>query len=67
MLEFSAMRKDSRLTFRVGSDLKKEIETIANQEGRSIAQICDAFLRAASELYKKEGSKFLRRFIVRQK
>jgi len=61
------MRKDARLTFRVGSELKKTMEAIADQEGRSIAQICEAFLKAGSESYKKEGSKFLRRFLERQK
>ena len=63
----AAMRKDTRLTFRVSSDLKKNMEAIATQEGRSMAQICEAFLRAGSKGYKKEGSKFLRRFLGRQK
>lgn len=63
----AAMRKDTRLTFRVPSDLKKNMEAIAAQEGRSMAQICEAFLRAGSEGYKKEGPKFLRRFLGRQK
>jgi len=61
------MRKDTRLTFRVGSDLKEAMETIANQEGRSMAQICEAFLKAGSESYQKEGPRFLRRFLARQK
>ena len=61
------MRKDTRLTFRVRSELKKNMEAIAANEGRSIAQICEAFLRAGSEAYKKEGPKFLRRFIGREK
>jgi hypothetical protein len=39
----------------------------AAQEGRSAAQICEAFLRAGSEGYKKEGPKLLRRFLGRQK
>jgi hypothetical protein len=61
------MKKDMRFTFRIGSDLKKELETIAAQEGRSVAQICDAFLRAGSEAYKKKGPKYLQRFLSRQK
>jgi hypothetical protein len=61
------MKKDTRLTFRVRSDLKKDLETIAAREGRSVAQICDAFLKAGSEAYKSQGSKFLQRFLSRQK
>jgi len=61
------MKKDTRLTFRVSSDLKRNVEAIATQEGRSMAQICEAFLRAGSEGYKKVGPKFLGRFLGRQK
>jgi hypothetical protein len=59
------MKKDARLTFRVRSDLKKEIEAIANREGQSAAQICEAFLLAGSEFYKKEGSRFVQRMLIR--
>lgn len=41
-------------------------QNIAAQEGRSMAQICEAFLRAGSEVYKKEGSKFLHRWSDRR-
>jgi hypothetical protein len=58
------MKKDSQLTFRIRSDLKKEIETIAAREGRSVAQVCEAFLKAGSESYKKKGSGFVQRFLV---
>jgi hypothetical protein len=61
------MRKDTRLTFRVHSALKKDLEAIAAREGRSVAQICDAFLKAGSEIYLKKGPKFLQRFLTRQK
>jgi hypothetical protein len=61
------MRKDTRLTFRVHSNLKKLLEAIAAQESRSVAQICDAFLRAGSETYKKKGPKYLQHFLSRQK
>jgi len=59
------MRKDTRLSFRVQSDLKKEIESIAVREGQSTARICEAFLLAGSETYKKKGRKFLERMIGR--
>jgi len=49
------------------SDLKKNMEAIAAREGRGMGQVCEAFLRAGSEGYKKEGPKFLRRFFGRQK
>jgi hypothetical protein len=61
------MRKDTRLTFRVHSNLKKELEAIAAREGRSVAQVCDAFLKAGSETYGKEGPKYLQRLVSRQK
>jgi hypothetical protein len=58
------MKKDSQLTFRIRSELKKEIETIAAREGRSVAKVCEAFLKAGSESYKKKGSGFLQRFLA---
>lgn len=58
--------KDSRLTFRVASDLKKKLESIAAAEGRSVAQICDAFLRGGLSIYQKEGTKYVRRFLSRE-
>jgi hypothetical protein len=61
------MKKDTRLTFRVQSSLKRDIEAIASREGRSVAQICGAFLRVGSEIYVKKGPKFLQRLLSRQK
>ena len=61
------MKKDARLTFRIDSKLKETLETIALREGRSVAQVCGAFLNAGSETYEKEGSKFLSRFLSRTK
>jgi hypothetical protein len=61
------MTKDTRLSFRVSSDLKRSLESVAAQEGRSLAQICETFLLAAMKTYQKEGSKFLQRFVARQK
>ena len=59
------MKKDTQLTFRIRSELKKEIETIAAREGRSVAQVCEAFLKAGSESYKKKGSGVLQRFLAK--
>jgi len=57
------MKKDTRLTFRVNSDLKRDVEAIATREGQSVARICEAFLMAGSDAYKKQGTKFLRRML----
>jgi hypothetical protein len=59
------MRKDTRLSFRVHSNLKKEIEAIAEREGQSAARICEAFLLAGAEAYKKQGGRFLERMFGR--
>jgi hypothetical protein len=61
------MKKDSQFTFRIPLDLKHQLEEIASSEGRSVAQICEAFLRAGTEGYKKKGFSFLRHFISPQK
>ena len=47
------------------SNLKKQIEAIAEREGQSAARICEAFLFAGSEAYKKQGRKFLERMLGR--
>ena len=65
MLRFLRMKKDTRLTFRVRSDLKKELETIAVREGQSVARICEAFLLAGSDAYKKDGTRLLQRLFGR--
>jgi hypothetical protein len=44
-----------------------ELELIAANEGRSMAQICEAFLRVGSETYKKEGAKVLQRFLAQRR
>jgi len=59
------MKKDTRLTFRVQSKMKEEIEAIAEREDQSVAQICEAFLLAGLDAYKKRGVKFLQVLIGR--
>jgi hypothetical protein len=59
------MKKDARLTFRVRSDLKKDIEEIANRERHSVAKICEAFLLAGSDAYKKQGTRVVKRALAR--
>lgn len=65
VVESAEMNKDTRFTFRISSELKKDLEAIAAREGRSVAQICDAFLKAGSEIYRKKGPMYLQRFLSR--
>jgi len=61
------MRKDERIGFRISAELKRTLSQIARREGRSLAQICEIFLRGSIASYKKEGTKYLQRFLSRQK
>jgi hypothetical protein len=56
-------KKDTRLTFRVNSRLKGELERIAEQESESVARVCEAFLQAGLESYQKKGQSFLHRYV----
>ena len=56
--------KNTRLTFRVRSELKKRLELVAASESRSVAQICEAFLQAGLIAYEKEGAKYISRFLA---
>jgi len=59
------MKKDARLTFRVNSHLKRDVEAIATREGHSVARICEAFIVAGSDAYKKHRKKFLQQMLGR--
>lgn len=59
------MKKDNRLSFRVTSNLKQDIEAIATREGQSVARICEAFILAGFDTYKKQGPKFLQSMLGR--
>ena len=45
--------------------MKKEVEAIAGREGQSVARICEAFLLAGFDGYKRQGGKFLQQLIGR--
>ena len=62
-----AMRKDTALSFRIPGHLKAELEKVALNEGRSLAQVCEALLAGGLQIYKKEGPKYLQRLLSRQK
>jgi hypothetical protein len=61
------MTRDAPFAFRIPADLKKKLQDVANLEARSISQTCEIFLRLGVDGYEKEGSKFLHRFLSRQK
>jgi len=61
------MTKNSALSFRVTGELKAEVDAVASKEGRSIAQVCEALIRGGLESYRKEGPKYLQRFLSREK
>jgi hypothetical protein len=49
---------------RIRSELKKELETIAAREGRSVTQVCEAFLNGGSERLQEKGSGFVQRILA---
>ena len=61
------MKKDAPLAFRISSELKKNLQQIADREARSISQICGILLTIGANAYEKEGSRYLHRFLDRQK
>jgi hypothetical protein len=61
------MKKDAPLAFRIPTELKTRLQEIARREARSISQTCEMFLRVGVEGYEKEGTKYLQRFLARQK
>ena len=61
------MPKETRLSFRARSDLKRDLEAIAAKEARSVAQVCEAILQEGVATYRREGTKYLSRLISSQK
>ena len=61
------MKKNAQVTFRIQSELKRELEEIAASEGRSVGQVCEAFLKASCESYKKNGTALLKRFLAQRR
>jgi hypothetical protein len=61
------MTKETRLTLRVRSELKKSLEAIAAREARSVAQVCEVILQGGVAAYHKEGAKYLHRLFLSQK
>ena len=64
------MRGVARKVFlgvRINPVLKDRLEQIAAAEERTVSQICEMLLRQGAEAYRKEGAKYLQRFLSRQK
>jgi len=61
------MRKEDRIGVRVSADLKKSLMQIAKNEDRSLAQVCEIFLKDGVLGYRENGSKHFQRLLSRQK
>jgi hypothetical protein len=58
------MRKEERIGIRVPADLKKTLIQIAKSEDRSLAQVCEMFLKSGASFYKKQGPKYFQRLLT---
>lgn len=59
--------KNQQIGFRVSAGLKRELQDVARREARTLSQICEFFVARGLEAYKREGSKYLQRFLTRQR
>jgi len=51
----------------VDPTLRRDIQRIADEEQRTITQVCEMFLHEGVEDYKKDGTKFIQRLVAKQK
>jgi hypothetical protein len=63
----SEVARTGVLIFRVASELRQDIQRIAEEEQRTLTQICEMLLYEGVESYKKEGTKFMQRLVAKQK
>ena len=47
--------------------LRRDIQRIADEEQRTITQVCEMLLYEGVEAYKKEGAMFVQRLVAKQK
>lgn len=59
--------KNEQIGFRISATLKQELQEVAMREGRTLSQVCEILVARGLEGYKKEGSRYLQRFLSRQK
>jgi hypothetical protein len=62
-----SMAKDAPLAFRISGELKRKLQEIAEDEGRSISQICELFLWAGVDYFEDHGPEFLRKVRARHR
>ena len=65
--KLAAMKKEDRIGVRVSVELKKALIQIAKSEDRSLAQVCEIFLKEGALSYKEDGAKFFQRMLARHK
>ena len=63
----SEVARTGFLVFRVDSALRRDIQRIADEEQRTITQVCEMLLYEGVEAYKKDGPKFIQRLVAKQK
>jgi len=61
------MRKAEQIGLRVSGELKRALAQIAKNEDRSLAQVCEIFLKGAVLYYQEEGSRYFQRLLNLQK
>jgi hypothetical protein len=55
------MKKDAPLAFRIPADLKRKLVRLAQQESRSISQICEMILNIGVQEYDRNGPTYLQK------
>ena len=55
------------MVLRVDLALRHDIQPIADEEQRTITQICEMPLYEGVEAYQKDGPKFIQRLVAKQK
>ena len=63
----SVVARTGFLVFRVDPALRRDIQRIADEEQRTITQVCEMLLNEGVEAYKKEGNEFIQRLVAKQK
>ena len=63
----SVVARTGFLVFRVDPALRRDVQRIADEEQRTITQVCEMLLYEGVDAYKKEGPKFMQRLVAKQK
>jgi hypothetical protein len=59
--------KTGFLGLRVNPELRRDVQRIADEEQRTISQVCEMLIHEGVKAYKKEGPKFMQRLVAKQK